>query len=94
MLEDATSDPFVLDHGDESHRPCTPRASQNIDRVRSLHQHSAVDPSLAAGVVGLHADTDDLISIYYFANRSMRPKRACLRSAEIGFAPSQMFQTS
>lgn len=52
MLKDAPSDALVLNHGYEPHRRLTPRASENIDRVRPLQHDIPFQPSLATGVIG------------------------------------------
>ena len=59
MLEYSTGDPFILDHGDQAHRPLTPSAGQHIDGVRALQQDGPFQPSMATDVIG----TDNLVSL-------------------------------
>jgi hypothetical protein len=52
MFEDAARDALVLNHRYESHRAGAPRTSENVDRVRALHEDSPREPTLATGIIG------------------------------------------
>ena len=54
MLEDASCNALVLDDSKQPHRPLAPWAGQHLHRVRALHEHSPVEPSLAARVIGAY----------------------------------------
>ena len=77
LVEDAASDPFVLDYGDRAHWPCTPRASENVDCVRAFHQDRPLEPSLAAGVVG----TYEVLMLTSRTNSSSTGNRSSAKSS-------------